>query len=498
MLSAMLSESRLIHDNTMSFLVNKMVELFPSKVLDYLSLVRYIGYTEKNIKSPDLIISSMIAEGEDEEIITNIQRVLKSPTIKTPQEAETLRGILEKLIKYKQCIVHKKKLMEALEEIDENDLNNIEGKVNNVDKEIKRFQDSIKGISNSSTSDICDSSRKESIVHAVEGAKATVDKSRMLFTGIKALNEMLSPAYLPEQLYVYVGLPGNYKSGILLTSFCDACKYNKHIVEKLKPLGKKPVVIYMTMENTMAQTIRRLWSLLFPNINFATFAKTATAEEMADMIHDELEQGGFEAVIMYKRYREISTYEFRDIINYYNNDEQQVVGVFFDYIKRIRPGRTDASAHESEKSELETICNECKAIASEFGIPFVTGHQLNRTAAAAVDEVCRNGKRSSDEVLNRSQIGSAWGVQEIADMSMIVNIDTVDDDKFLMIKNIKIRDVNKTEEDEDDVQSGYKIAFRHPFLSPDSFSLRPDIFEPRSLSVGCNNGSKRFEVAIAI
>lgn len=496
MLSVMISDNKLIHDHTTTFLINRMVELFPAKFIDYISLVRYIGYYEKSIRSVELVIESMEAEGEDEEIIANIKDLMASPKIRNQQEADELRRIMEKFIKYKQLIVHSKRLKQALDEIDENDFSNIEEKVNNVDSAIKSYTEAVRGVNSSSISNTFDSNNRESVVQAIEGARGTINKSRMLFTGIKALNEMLSPAYLPEQFYVYAALPGNYKSGILLSSFCDACKYNNHIVEHLKTKGKKPVVIYITMENTMSQTIRRLWSLLFPNLNFYTYSTTTSAEKMADMITDELESNGFEAVILYRMYREISTRELRDLINFFNSDTQQVVGVFFDYIKRIRPGRNDFSAKENEKSEIETVCNECKAIASELGIPFVTGHQLNRTAATALAEGTKNNRRGSDELLNRSQIGSAWGVMEIADMCMLLNIDTIDDERTLMVKNVKIRDVNKTNDDEG--QNEFRLGFRHPFLSVDSFALRPDIKEPRSLSTPCTSGLRHLSAPMAV
>ena len=74
------------------------------------------------------------------------------------------------------------------------------------------------------------------------------------------------------------------------------------------------------------------------------------------------------------------------------NDKEEVVILSLDYIKRVRPTRTDAAATASEKTELNAVMNELKSmIAVRFDIPVVSGHQLNRMGATAVDEMIAKG-----------------------------------------------------------------------------------------------------------
>jgi glycosyltransferase involved in cell wall biosynthesis len=132
------------------------------------------------------------------------------------------------------------------------------------------------------------------------------------------------------------------------------------------------------------------------------------AEKIVEMMNKELESQGMRSVILYYGYREKSTKDLEAIIRSYNNDKNEVVAVYLDYIKRIRPGRTDSAATASEKSELHAIMNELKNIAAEFDIPIVTGHQLNREAARQVDDVVRNGGfNKTDQALGRSNISVA-------------------------------------------------------------------------------------------
>jgi hypothetical protein len=77
--------------------------------------------------------------------------------------------------------------------------------------------------------------------------------------------------------------------------------------------------------------------------------------------------------------------------------------------------------------------------------------------------------------LGRSQVGSAFEVLEVADFFGIMNIENNGESKMLMIKAGKQRDKNSNSDNE-------ITAIRHPFLSNDSFALKPDIMENVSLS----------------
>jgi hypothetical protein len=210
-----------------------------------------------------------------------------------------------------------------------------------------------------------------------------------------------------------------------------------------------------------------------------------SVDEITEMMDQALTENEMRSVVLYYGYREKSTADIANIIRSYNTDETEVVALFFDYIKRVRPARTDAAATASEKSELNAIMNEFKLIAAQFNIPIVTGHQLNREAAKMVDEVVRNGGyNKTDSALSRSQTGSAWEVMEVADFVAIINIENSNETKMIVIKAVKQRDL--------DGQTDSNItAIRHPFLSPQSFALKDDILENVSLSIPIYQGIQR-------
>lgn len=474
-----------IYKDMLSVLVNKQkdictqqtIALFGRVMVEYqspsiycLCINRILSFFERSINSVSLILESMKDEGEDQEIIDTINQTINNPSINNKNESFHLCSILADYIKYSRVLKVKNSFIKSLDMINDDENTNIKETVDNLFKLSNEINTAYNIANVSSVSHTFDTNDSEAMEFAVAEAKEARAPDRGIITGIKGLNTLLSPAYLPGCLYVYAGLPGNYKSGILLESHVDTCKFNEHIKSTLD--GKIPISMYISMENSMAQTIKRLWAILYPSADMSMFS----VKEITDMINQSLTEKGFRSVLLYYGYREKSTIDLANIIRSYNDDKHQVVAVYFDYIKRIRPGRTDAAATSSEKAELNAIMNELKLMTIQFGIPIVTGHQLNRMAQQAIDNASQNGGfGKSNEVLGRSQVGSAFEVVEVADWLGIMNIETNGDDKFLMVKAAKQRD-------KDQKDGELFTAIRHPFISPDSFALKQDIYENLSLS----------------
>ena len=458
-------------------LFDRVLSTYPSKSIYCLVASRLISFIERNINSVPLIIEIMRDEGEDEEIITNIEFLNKNPSIKTKSELTRMCYVLADYVRYAKILKVKGSFIQTLDMIDEDQ----EDIKSNVETLYRMSTDIIAAYHSANVSEVShtfDTKDMDAMKTVVAEAKDVRDPNKVIITGIRGLNTLLSPGYLPGYLYIYAALPGNYKSGILLESHVDTCKYNEHLRNVTN--GKTPVSMYISMENTMAQTIRRLWGILYPTADMSMF----TVDEITEMINNALTEKGLRSVILYYGYREKSTADLANIIRSYNDDENEVVAVYLDYIKRIRPGRTDAAATASEKSELNAIMNELKLIASTFNIPIVSGHQLNRVAQQMIDSMAQNGTyNKSNEVLGRSQVGSAFEVVEVADWLGLMHIDFNGETKALMVKAVKQRDKENTS---DAAISG----IRHPFTTPESFALKPDIMENVSISIPIYTGKQ--------
>ena len=461
-------------------LISRCVQIYPSKSIYCLIINRIISYFERNVMDISLILDIMRDEGEDVEMIQTIEMLRKNPTIKSKAEVNRLCCILSDYVKYSKILKQKESFIQALDLIDDPDTG-IKETVDCLYQISTKIQQAYNSVTTSELSHTFDTADVDGMRVVIAQAKDSRSSNKVIITGIRGLNNLLSPGYLSECIYVYAGLPGNYKSGMLLESHIDTCLFNEHILQTLN--GKTPISMYISMENTMSQTIRRLWSILYPTSDMSMY----TVDEIVEKINSVLSSKGFRSVILYYGYREKTTEDIANIIASYNTEETEVVALYFDYIKRVRPASKDPSATATEKGELNAIMNEFKSnICTRFGIPVITGHQLNRMAAAAVDQmVAHGGYNKSNEVLGRSQVGSAWEVVEVADWLGILNIENDGEAKSLMIKAVKQRDVDSSNSDV------AITAISHPFLSPQSFALRQDILENVSLSTPLYTGKRQ-------
>ena len=469
-------------------LFNRAISTYPSKTTFYSVCERLMHFNEQNIRSVSLIIETMRDEGEDPEIISTIEMLNQNPTITTLAEVTKLCEVISDYIKYAKILKVKDSFLTTLDMIDEAESDDT--KIKETCYQLYQISNEIVNAYNTASYQYVthsfDTADIEQMKNVIVDAQDSRSSDKTIITSIRGLNNLLSPGYLSGCLYIYSALPGNYKSGILLQSHIDCCKYNEHL--KHVTNGKRPVSIYISMENTMSQTVRRLWALLFPTADISMF----TATEAAEMIQNELEGHGCRSVVLYYGYREKSTADLYDIIRAFNDDKNTVVALFLDYIKRIRPARTDISATSSEKSELHAIMNELKTLAGQFDIPVVSGHQLNRMAAQAVDALTQSGGYAkTSEVLGRSQISVAWEIMEVADWLCVMNIENDGENKMLMVKAVKQRDL--------DSKSDIKVTgIRHPFLTAESFALRPDILENCSISIPLYTGKQQLNYMAAV
>lgn len=484
-ISILCSAKRDLNNATAVALFDKAISVYPSKSIYCLAAHRLISYIEQNIRNVDLILDAMRDEGEDKDIIDTIESLKTSPTISTQAECTRLCNKLADYIKYALILKAKEPFLKCLDIIEDDD-ENLHASMEKLYELAQEIAKAYQQVNIQSVIHSFDSSDIEAMKMAIADAKDARSPDKCIITGVRGLNNLLSPGYLSGCLYIYCALPGNYKSGILLKSHVDTLKYNEHI--KNTTNGKTPISMYISMENTMAQTIRRLWSVLFPTADMNSYS----VEEISDMIKSELEVKGMRSVILYYGYREKSTKDLETIIRSYNTDEYEVVACYLDYIKRIRSARTDAAVLSSEKSELHAIMNELKNIAAELNIPIVSGHQLNRDAARQVDEIVKSGGfNKTDQAMGRSNVGTAWEIHEVADWMAVMNIENNGEVKYLMIKAIKQRDLDNNTDNS--VQ-----AIRHPFISVQSFGLKDDIMETVSISIPVYTGVQRINYVAAV
>lgn len=295
------------------------------------------------------------------------------------------------------------------------------------------------------------------------------DPARILKTGIRLLNQILAPGYMSKRLYIYMGLPAGFKSGILLKTAQDIKKYNKGV--PTKKAGKRKTVLIATMENTVDETVERLFNMTVTTEDIRNF----TPKQVIKMLREDgqmmlTDDDDIDIMIKYYPNRSIDTNDLYTIIEEIEDDNREVIALILDYIKRIRP----AEKSKDEKEELKNITNELKTLAIELDIPVITAHQLNRGAASVVDAALESNKEDVGRFVGRSNVGTAWEVMENADWACIINVEKKrgTNQHYLTMKRIKIR-----YRDPNDLS-----YFNHPFELGNKIRLLDDVHLETSLS----------------
>lgn len=258
---------------------------------------------------------------------------------------------------------------------------------------------------------------RESVSITMDSLKAS---DRIFKTGIRRLNTLLSPGYMNGRLYVYLGLPGSYKSMMLLKSALDIRKYNPGFKPRTPEM--KPCVLYITMENSFTETIERAWNMSFddPITNYSEEEaveklcevlgirqkqnEEQTDSGLSSLLEEKKPEPNIEIVIQYYPYRSINTDDLFTIISDLKDENMEVCALVLDYIKRIEPVVPIA---DNVRLELDRVMNELKALAVIQDIPVITAHQMNRAAATVVDAAARQGKADQNKLVGRENVGDS-------------------------------------------------------------------------------------------
>lgn len=317
------------------------------------------------------------------------------------------------------------------------------------------------------------------------------DRNRIYTTGIRMLNAILSPGYLSKRLYMYLAFPGGGKSQILLKSALDIRKYNK--IETKDP-DKRPVVLYITLENSIEETIERLFNMTCTNDDIRNY----TPRQVIDMLKKDGQctlnsKNNIDLVMQEFGNREIDTNDLYTIIQDLSDEGMEVVALVLDYVKRIRPAEKGAN----EKEELKNITNELKNLAKTADLPIITAQQLNRTAASVVDSAMQSKKEDLARLIGRDAVAGAWEIQENSDWVCVLNQERKQDtnELFMTFKLLKRR-YKSVEENEKYRRLEY---FNHPYNTDNEIQLIDDVNDDKPVSlislatqfVGAEDASKR-------
>lgn len=294
------------------------------------------------------------------------------------------------------------------------------------------------------------------------------DMSSIIVTGIQMLNEMLSPGFRPGKLYMFLGLTGGFKSAMLLKIILDTVRYNAKTY-KPKTEGAKAYVVYVTMENTIDESFARVWNMVIEDsdVEKSTPEDIVARLKKAKIVANE-DMG---VMFVYRPVTSITTADLRDIIDEIQASGKEIALLSFDYIKRILPEKKSYS----EKEELKNITIELRQIAIDYGFPLVSAHQFNRNQLAVINQKMRDGETDLAKFMGGENVGSAYEVQENADMTIALNLERKKDTGILYLTFYRLKERYRP--------STKLIYFNQPFTKDNEFMLVDDIFMSRPVGI---------------
>lgn len=435
--------------------------IFIKKVLDCKLL--------QGIERKEIILEECRLEN-DEETDKIIELVLKEKKLSLNEIKAVNKQIADRL-KYATLLYYNEIIMDIAMRVDTGKFKSFEA-INNEYKNIISacLNEMRKSENNSASETFC--LREDTFDSYITALVNKVTNPERIFgTGIKYLNDMLSPGFAPGRLYLFLGITGGYKSSILLQCARWIKLYNKAILKRKDPLVATPTVLLITTENSVEETVVRLFNMSVSDKPINEYTPEEAIKQLRTTGKLVLkETNDTDICIMYYANNELDTSDLYGIIEDLEDDNREVIALIFDYIKRIRP--TEPAS--DERLQLKNVSNELKTLAIRLDIPVITANQINRAGNMAIDAAAGEGKEDLARLLGRANIAVSWDLLENVDWAAIINIEREKRTGilYLTIKRIKIR---------------YKDLARysyinHPFVDDSTIRLIDDVNLQKPLS----------------
>lgn len=261
--------------------------------------------------------------------------------------------------------------------------------------------------------------------------------SRRLITGMQGLNEMIGGGFESGRVYMFLGVAGVGKSLTLLNIINQIKKYNINI--KPKDPSKRPCIVLLTMENTVVETISRMFNMVVDS------AHDMGNYELGEVIYKMRTEGGMaitessplDIIIRYKPNRSISTDYLYSLYDDLLDQGKEPVCIIQDHIKRIR-----STEYESDlRIELGEVVNQFKVFAADKDIPLITVSHLNREATRILEEAVRKGNQDNGRLIGKSNTGESLLMIDNLDCAITITRDYDSDGLcYITFHRIKFRD----------------------------------------------------------
>jgi replicative DNA helicase len=429
------------------------------------------GRLQQGIQDFALLVENTRGGVHDEEIVNSIIPDIEQGFDLSTEEIKYVNNFVADRLKYSYLFAYKDPLLEDLEKLEIGDYESIQEINNSIKTKLQKLVTHMRKAEvedeNSQYLDLTPDNFRNMITDIVTELRKPTN---YLKTGLQYLNEMLVGGFEAGRFYMFLGASGGFKSGILLSIVKWLRQYNQGI--PTKDPNKRPCVLYVTQENSLKETVERLFNLSVTGDDIRNY----TPEEVIEMLlgdgNLDIEVNSTNIRLVYKPNRSISTDDLYDMIDEIEEEGFEIIALVHDYIKRIRA----ANPSKELRLELGNIVDEMTVIAKTRNIPVISASQLNREGIKVIEGAVESGQQDIAKKLGSSNVGESWAMIENADWVCIINREYKQstDTWYLTFKQVKTRAKNPT-----------LTYFAHPFEKGNGMKLVEDINlkEPKSLKV---------------
>lgn len=434
-----LSRNKLVRRNQLMNIV---------KLLDLIDPAKYINNPEKkekydfirkgvearlglNIDDPYMIMQH-INGGVITDNIVDIDHYKEIPN----SEVEFMNGMVSETLQYATVYQSVDKMMDICTRFKTGEYGSKGQIVEEFKDHINAVQNDFRRSRNENHTEMMFSLREGPFEDCViETYERAANPRKKLSTGMQGMNELLGGGFESGRVYIYFGLPGEGKSTVILNLMYQIKKYNRDY--RCKDLTKRPCIVLLTMENSVEESIERLFGMATDREKMTEF----DVDSVLSMLRNEGEltltdDNPIDIIIKYKPTNSVDTSYMYTLSDDLEDQGYEVIAFFQDYIGRIR------STQKLSDTRLEygAVTDDFKTFAQYKDIPVISVSQLNRDASKRIDDGRQSSKTDLIRALGRSNISESMLILNNIDAGFMIAPEfTSDGQKYLGILRVKIR-----------------------------------------------------------
>ena len=394
------------------------------------------GRLEKNIKDSDILDKFINggfieddSENSEEQIHISQLKVLSNP------EVEWVASTISESLKYSYINNDMNELYELLVKFRASDYSSRGEIVRLIEDEIVKVNNLFRKAKSEQSHEVTFSLKDGIFEDSMREIHENVtNPSCRLYTGMQGFNELIGGAFETTRVYMLLGLAGAGKSFSLLNIAKQLKTNNKHY--RPKDPTKIPVIVYLTMENTVQETVARLFEITTGQDMRKVDTETAIKMFKKDGEMYIADDNPIDIIVKFVPNRSVDTSYLYTLAEDLEDEGYEMICLIQDHVKRIR----SIERTPDIRIELGNVINEFKTFAMLKDCVVITNGHLNREAAKSIDDGNRTNKGDLIRMIGRANISESMLMIDNLDVGIVIQQEYDEKgNRYMGFKRIKER-----------------------------------------------------------